>query len=176
MPSTNTYDYDCLMVNFDIPWWNKFTKGIIPEEYVYTEEEGFGIEDLPHITVLYGLHNGTDVEKLQKLLPGINTISCDITNISSFKNDKYDVLKFDIYSPSLYQCNDMITKNFEYTTDFPIYHPHMTIAYLKPGKAVEVLSKLSKPYTELVNIKPNKNLIPSKYSYSFSNGDKIWFT
>jgi 2'-5' RNA ligase len=50
-----------------------------------------------------------------------------------------------------------MTENFEYTTDYPDYHPHITIAYLKPG--------CGKKYAE--ELKEEKIFEPTKYFYSF---------
>ena len=57
--------------------------------------------------------------------------------MSLFENGKFDVLKFDVgytdkKSSFLHDCNEELTK-LPYKSDFPDYHPHMTVAYLKPG-------------------------------------------
>ena len=65
---------------------------------------------------------------------------------SLFENKKYDVLKFDVkYSNKgdnlLHRCNKLL-KNHPFTTDFPDYHPHMTIGYIKPGKGYKYVRKI----------------------------------
>jgi 2'-5' RNA ligase len=65
-----------------------------------------------------------------------------------FQNEKYDVLKFDMEYPTkgdkfLHKCNDEL-KKFPFTSDFPDYHPHMTIVYLKPGKGNKYLRKFGR--------------------------------
>ncbi len=43
-----------------------------------------------------------------------------------------DVLKFDIKGENLHETNTDL-QQYPFTSNFPDYHPHMTIAYLKPG-------------------------------------------
>lgn len=62
----------------------------------------------------------------------------------------------------LYNINNKLTDNFPYSTDYPDYHPHSTIAYLKPGSG--------KKY-----VKEFKNIefiaTPEKIVYSKPNED-----
>jgi 2'-5' RNA ligase len=54
-------------------------------------------------------------------------------NITHFETPDYDVVKFDVKSKDLVKLNKLLTDSFEFTTDYPDYHPHMTIAYVKKG-------------------------------------------
>jgi 2'-5' RNA ligase len=62
--------------------------------------------------------------------------------VSLFENAKYDVLKFDVENPVLAEINTELSK-LPHTTNFPDYHPHATIGYLKPGTG--------KKYVDLFN-------------------------
>ena len=116
--------------------WKVFADEMIHREHLYNNETGdYGLEKEPHITLLYGLHNGTDLDALKKLLPPLNTIKINLTYIGKFKNEKYDVLKFDVDSKKCHTINSILCNNFEYTSDYDEYYPHMTIAYLKKGYA-----------------------------------------
>jgi len=100
----------------------------------------YGRENNPHITVLYGItpnvsafKNTTDaIKKYPK-----DKINVTIGGCSKFENNKegFEVVKFDIISDDLHELNKIITDNVDYTTDYPDYHPHMTVAYVLPGKA-----------------------------------------
>jgi len=82
---------------------------------------------------LYGLHEGVSTDEVVAVLDKYSFPELDAHNASLFENEKYDVLKFDIAGKSIHEANADL-KQYPFTSDFPDYHPHMTIAYLKPGK------------------------------------------
>lgn len=141
-------EYGCLMLDFPIKNWKNITD-IIKKEDVY-DVPGYGIEDKPHTTALFGFidekTNPKDVEKAtRKILEGKKKIEAKLKELSLFKNKDFDVLKFDIESDDLHDLNKALRKEFEYKNDHPDYHPHMTIAYLKPGTGEKYVKKLKKP-------------------------------
>lgn len=160
--SKTTYDYGCLMVNVDEMGWDGFIKETVDDDDLYIEGDDYGVETDPHVTVLYGFHDNVDMNKLKEEL--IPLIELDITSdeISIFENEKYDVLKYDIKSDKLFDLNKIMTENFDYTTDFPDYHPHVTIAYLKSGKGKKYMSKL----------KEAKEFKAKTYKFTHANGKK----
>lgn len=121
----------------------------IPEADLYRGEEGsdsygsdgYGIEDKPHVTSLYGLtgagDNAAAVEAAAKKA-GIDKVTLKLGKISAFENKgaPYDVLKVDVHSPDLHKLNAAL-KTLPFKSDFPDYHPHLTIAYLKKGAAAK---------------------------------------
>lgn len=161
-----TYDYGCSMIYFDFPKMNEI-HSMIEEEDIYTEDgdRSYGLETEPHATLLYGLHSD-EIEDEDVLSastrPGIPD-ELKLHNASCFNNDKYDVLKFDVDNDHLHKINAELTK-FPHTTDYPDYHPHSTIAYLKKGKGEKYTEKLKDAWYS-VN--------PSKIVYSKPSGDKI---
>lgn len=100
---------------------------------LYTAEEGYGLEDQPHITALYGLDT-QEPEDARKALADFGPVKARIGNASVFENDKYDVLKFDITGDDVHRLNAELRK-LPHKSDFPDYKPHMTVAYLKKGTA-----------------------------------------
>ena len=48
-----------------------------------------------------------------------------LSNISSFKNEEFDVLKCDAQSMNLYKTNREITDKFETHSNYKEYHPHI---------------------------------------------------
>lgn len=168
MPSDVTYDYGCLMITFKINQdkWKKFIDKLIKPEDIY-DEEGYGVEDENHTTLLYGIHHDKfNLLDATPLLKKLNSVSISSSKIDCFMNDKYDVLKFNLDSKDLHDMNALICKNFEYTTDYPQYQPHSTIAYLRPGTGSQYIRKLSKPYV----------FTPASYKYSAPTGEKTLFT
>lgn len=160
--SKTTYNYGCLMVNVDEQGWDGFIKETVTEDDLYTEGDDYGIETEPHVTVLYGFHDDTDMSKLKDLLYPLSELDISSKKISIFENEKYDVLKYDIDSDKLFELNKLMTENFEHTTDFPDYHPHVTIAYLKPGRGKKYITDL----------KEAKDFTPTAYKFSHADGKK----
>lgn len=155
--STSTYSRGCAMLYFDFPIEELHKQ--INEEDIYTEEgdNTYGLEDEPHITLLYGLDEDVTPDQIKeitdKIVWGDKII---LRNASLFESDKYDVLKFDTRYPTkggafMHNCNRELSK-LPHKNDYPDYHPHSTIAYLKKGmgkKYVESLKGLE------YEVKPN---------------------
>jgi 2'-5' RNA ligase len=158
--------YGCVMVYFDYDkkQWDKF-QNVIEEEDLYDpkEDPSFGREDEPHATILFGLHTDIEDEKIIEKIKELKEPKIKIGKISSFENKDYDVLKFDLDSEDLVKANKVFTK-FPHTTDFPNYHPHSTIAYVKTGNADKYIKKLNEVETIKFTV--------SKFVYSKADGTK----
>lgn len=155
MPGKYTgYEYGCLMIDYHFSKWNKFVHALVKANDIYPDE---GFEEDAHITALYGFHDDElDFEKLKKSLPAIKTMKAKMTKLDMFETDNYDVIKFNIESPALIKLNKMLRSKFKYTTDFPKYEPHMTVAYVKKGLGKQYVSKLTNA----------RNLNPAWFRYS----------
>lgn len=141
------YDFGCVMLYFEFPEISYLHK-IIDEKDIYTEEgdNSFGLEEEPHTTLLYGLHDTVSLDDVKKVLREFTFGDLIAHQPSLFENKKYDVLKFDMKYPNkgdnfLHRCNNKL-KNHPFTSDFPDYHPHMTIGYIKPGKGNKYVRKI----------------------------------
>jgi hypothetical protein len=86
-----------------------------------------------------------------------------IGDISLFEKDDYDVLKFSAYSPSQELANKIL-RELPYENDYPIYKPHLTLAYIKGGKG--------KKYVEMFK-GLEWGLEPSHLVFSRPGGEKI---
>ena len=157
------YEYGCTMLFFNFPLINKI-HDLIDSNDIYEDSEDptFGLEKEPHTTLLFGTHEGVSVEDIKQILDKYTFSTCIISNASLFKNEKHDVLKFDVKGENLHNCNNDL-KQFPYTSNFPDYHPHLTIAYLKPGKGNKYVDLLKNQKFELV---------PQYAVYSEPNGNK----
>ena len=93
-----------------------------------------GREDQPHITVKYGLHT-EDAEEVRKIVESEPPITAKLGKTSLFP-DRGDgeVVKVDIESEDLRRINKKIADALEVTDTYPDYNPHVTLAYVKPGK------------------------------------------
>jgi hypothetical protein len=116
----------------------------IPDEHLYTVEgsdEGkYGRENEPHITTLYGLM-GNDAELLGPILANFGPVRATLGEISAFENEDkpYDVLKIDVISDDLHKLHALIKCSCECCETYPVYTPHLTVAYLKKGYAKQYI-------------------------------------
>lgn len=138
------YEYGCVMLYFTFPEINKI-QDIIKPEHLYEEEDddSYGFEDGPHVSLLFGLHSDVTDKQVEKVLDKYTYYTVKLYNPSIFKNDDYDVLKFDVEGDNLHETNKDLSK-LPHTTDFPDYKPHMTIAYLKSGYGSKYIPKIKK--------------------------------
>ena len=93
-----------------------------------------GIETEPHITARWGLHFQTPSKKLREAIAGFGPVTVTLKKTSLFSNDDADVLKVDVDSPDLHRLYKLLGRIVPVHTTHPVYHPHATIAYLKPGR------------------------------------------
>lgn len=156
----------CIMVGVNHPDIENL-RNIINENDVYNNEENeYGIETFPHVTILYGIiHDKHTINILKNLLPPLNDIKIIGVSISSFNNEEFDVLKIDIKSNILNNLNEMVKDSLEYESMYPEFNPHLTLAYLKKGTAF----KYEKKMLDKILV-----LEPTEYVYSFDNERDYW--
>lgn len=174
--SESIYEFGCVML------WVKFPKmeklhSIISKSDIYTEEGDikYGLEDEPHITLLYGLSKDVTLDQVKDKLKDFKFGPEKLVayNASLFENkDKpYDVLKFDIKGQILSAINEQL-KTLPFKSDFPNYHPHMTIGYIKKGEGQKYTNYLKGIKFELQPeyIVYSHNGIDDKIEIKFING------
>ena len=166
----DTYSYGCVMLYFDIKkeTWDKF-QDMIADEDVYTEngDVGYGHENEPHVTILYGLHADIPDSTIEELIDEMEGPELNLKKISIFENnDDYDVVKFDIIGDSEKKLAKMNSKfaKLPHTTDYPDYHPHSTITYVKAGTGKKYIKTLTGDDVITVT--------PTEVRYSKADGTK----
>lgn len=92
-----------------------------------------GLEDKPHITIKFGIHDD-DPKPVKQLVKNFGPIDVTFGETTIFSSDKYDVLVVGVDSDDLHTLNKKIKDGVECTDTHPTYKPHLTIAYLKSGK------------------------------------------
>lgn len=132
MRTIEAYSYGCVMLELPKALADKVMaiSAAIPDDDIYDDGDGTGREDQPHVTVKYGLHTA-DPKKVRKVLEGRPPVSAELGAMSIFHNEDYAVLKIGVRSPDLVKLHRLISKNLECTESHPVYHPHVTVAYLK---------------------------------------------
>jgi hypothetical protein len=147
--SGDSYSSGCVMLYFDFPMMNKIHDGIDPNDLY--EEEGdrtFGLENEPHVTLLYGLKDSVTPEQVKEVLENFTFGPCVLHNASLFENE-YDVLKFDVKGDNLHKANEAL-RELPYKNDYPDYHPHCTVGYLKKGTGSKYCKRMDGHEHELM--------------------------
>ncbi len=166
----STYIKGCVLLNFRVDNWKEKVLSIIDEEDIYDDElNDFGLEDNPHVTVLFGIL--PDKTTVKEIKDNLKNVDIDIVkeyklqDISIFDtSEDYDVVKFDLKDcDELIKLNKYIADNFEYEDDHPEYHPHVTIGYVKKGKGEKYIQKLKEP----IIVEPSRLV----YSYPDEEGE-----
>jgi len=103
----------------------------------------------PHITVKWGIKSPVNEVRKAVANAPVNTLWCELQNITLFENEEADVLKVDVKS---LDCHTM----FGYATGkldcvpptHDEYIPHMTLAYVQSGwgKFYLPVSKVDNPF------------------------------
>lgn len=160
-------EYSCLMLDCtDFKDHLREIQDQIDKDDLYVEENGYGFETEPHITVLYGIHesNPSVVKNSINLKP----LTYTLTKLSLFENEKYDVLKCSVKSSNLIKLNEECCDNLEFTSNFPDYTPHLTVCYLKPG--------MGNKYSKLKSEGFGEELTSGKFLFSNKNSMKTYWT
>jgi len=161
------YEYGCVMVyvNVNEDIWASYSDMIDKDDlYLGSDDDtGYAFETEPHITLLFGLHADVPLSDVESVISKIEEPSMVLQKISSFNNPQFGVLKFDVESDDLHKYNNMLTK-LPHTTSYPDYHPHCTIAYIKPDKIQKYVDKFS-------NIEPLEFTV-NKIVYSYPPDNK----
>jgi 2'-5' RNA ligase len=93
-----------------------------------------GKENEHHVTVKYGIAFQTPTQRMRQALRQFGPVQATLGKTSIFENPDADVLKVDVHSPDLNRLHKAISKLAPTKDTHPVYQPHLTLAYLKPGK------------------------------------------
>jgi 2'-5' RNA ligase len=152
--------------------WEDLLK-IIKIEDIF-DEKGYGLEKEPHVTFLPSILNKeVDFDNLKKHMEDIDLNFQIICNkVSNFKNDKFDVLKFDVKrqdlnkSNEVFNYNDYFKKRIKTEDHYKHFNPHITLSYLKKNSSEKYLKEMTNNY--IFNVKSvvygskNKKIIIDK--------------
>ena len=109
--------------------------------YMDPNDLTLGRADEPHATLLYGIHSDHP-EEIRKLLTGVESFEIELGKVSSFTwSEKFDVLKIEAISDELHRLNKLLSR-IPCTQLFPIYRPHVTVAYIKKGHCNKLLGSM----------------------------------
>lgn len=128
------------------------------------------LETEQHTAILYGLRDDVSVDNLKKLVLPLKDYETVCYGSSLFENEKFDVLKMTAHNDSLFKTNKKIRENCEYKNDYPEYKPHITIAYLKPGKGKKYVKE---KFNNKLVMKPLKFVLSTEVDGTFVHEEWI---
>lgn len=160
-------EYAFLMIDYEGNDYIEKIQSKIKKEHLYTEEDNddYGIEKNPHVTLVPCLNNDVDINKLKTYLDDISEYDIILTDLSKFECENFDVLKCAVKSNKLIETNKKIVKDFETHSEYKDYTPHLTIAYMKHEMADKYIEKI---LPKLIHLKP-KNF---HFSYVDENNEE----
>ena len=157
--------YGCLMAMVNPtyrPHIIKFGRTVIPPSILYTkpDDDSYGYDDEPHITLKYGYAPDLDRNQLASILQGIKPFDVVLHSLTQFNNPEFDVVKFDAESDVLRELRKRADQ-YPNQDKYPDYKPHLTLGYIK--KNVKFPKKFNLKITVPV----------TKFKYSGQNGKSI---
>ena len=139
----------------------------------YKRNEDFEFDKYTHITIAFGINVNTDINLIKEIERNRPTYF-QLTELSLFENDNFDIIKFDIMSSDLRILNHIIRSKMEVKSSFSEYHPHLTVAYVPKGMGVELITRLNKLLYEEMNFRFEPLTHSNEYTYSTSmEGERI---
>lgn len=131
---SHKYEKGCVMFKLSIDNWADIIKQIDKEDlYEVETDDSFGLETEPHVTVIFGIVDDYD-NVVDFCKENLNSVNVNLTKVSCFENE-FDVLKYEVESEGLSEFNELLKTAFKCDITYPDYKPHVTLAYLKKGKA-----------------------------------------
>lgn len=113
----------------------KFGRTVVPQSILYTkpDDDSYGYDNEPHVTVKYGYAPDLSRNDLATILQGIKPFNIILHALSQFNNPEFDVVKFDAESDVLRELRKRADQ-YPNQDKYPEYKPHMTLAYVQPKR------------------------------------------
>lgn len=109
----------------------RFGTELIRNIHLY-DEDGYGRETQPHVTVAYGLHDDSP-QPLYAKTEGFEPITLTLGKTAVFEGEDYDVVYVEADAPALRQLRQRLLQ-LPNTQTHPTYQPHITLAYVLRGR------------------------------------------
>ncbi len=167
MKESSTYKFGCIMIEVPITNWNEIVSMIDPEDiYDGKGDSTYGIQENPHLTLLYGLHDNVTEESVKEVFEGLSDkINIEIHGIGIFENDEFDVVKFNVVTDGTLQLLHDKLKELPNSEQYKEYRPHITLFYTKKGTGKKYIRPDYKYKVKIAN----------KVCYSMVSGKKVYF-
>ena len=100
-----------------------------------------GLEDRPHVTILYGLENQS-VADIKKIFEDFGPVTVWFGKTKAFlaadTGKSGDVLYVEVVGREVDILHLLVSVHLPNVSTNPFFKPHMTIAYLLPGEAIKL--------------------------------------
>ena len=162
---SSDYQYGCVMIEIPVNNWSEITSIINTNDiYEKVDDNTYGIQKNPHLTLLYGLHDTVTPEMVKSVLDQFKgDINIEVDGIDIFENDEFDVVKFNVKADgALQHLHDELSK-LPNSNQYPQYKPHITICYTKKGTGKKYIREDYKYKIKDID----------KITYSMPNGEVI---
>jgi len=132
------YSYSSVQINLPDDLSKKIVtwgKDHIANKEIYQDPQNptFGRENEMHVTLLYGLH-GDNSTQSRLIVKNHDPFVVKLGLVDIFENDVFDVVVVKAISEELHALNKKLKSKVKFTNKFPVYKPHITIAYVKKGE------------------------------------------
>lgn len=165
--SNMDHEFSSIQANFTTEAARLFiakSKELIKPSLLFKPDD-MGFEDRPHVTILFGLHDTNPPLCAVDIIETHPKFNITLGTISLFKGDEtgnlFDVVKAEIKSSDVYALNTAFRDACDYTTDFPEYVPHATIAFVQQNTC---------NHLDGANAMSGISFIVDRLVYSSSNG------
>jgi hypothetical protein len=111
--------------------------------YVDPEDPSYGIEDDPHVTILYGVDNESfgPICDLCRKWPRVDIKFSGMSVFNGEETGKpYDVIKLGVVGHGIYKLHGALRDGIPNDFKWPEYRPHLTVAYVKAGTGKKYLA------------------------------------
>ena len=168
--------FGCIMMDANIDNWEEFHLAGIDEDDLYIKpgDDSYGLEEQPHFTILYGIHeeevNSQGMADMMEA--NMERVILPVTEIDIFEQEKYDVVKYNLpVTPQLQRYRDLFLK-IPNTQTYDGFKPHITIAYVKPGLGKKYKATLREPF-KIIFDKAVYSWHPNKDKKKTDDPDKL---
>lgn len=128
------YEYGIVKIDLGIKDWKKLISTIDKSD-LYEPDPSYGIEETPHLTLLYGLDKDVSFDDVKECFKNIKgPVKIESSGISIFENPEFDVVKLSVKKTKILEDIFQNLSKLPNSNTFKTYIPHVTIAYVKPGK------------------------------------------
>ena len=108
----------------------------IEDILVFEEEpegDGFGRESFIHLSLLPNI-DASNRRALHETISLAKPCDCSLGEIKCFtQNAKFDVVYVEVMGDSIHSMHDYLSRSILHERLFPIYIPHITVAYVNKG-------------------------------------------
>jgi len=133
------YESSAVLVSLPEPITQRIadvSRYLVPDMELCYEPDGTakGREWDTHITVKYGLQTNNPLEALRIIdAAQIGPFEIALGPVGVFEQATHDVVKIDVISDGLAALHEALKAGLPNTEAFPVYRPHVTLAYVKRG-------------------------------------------